>query len=55
MSIDDLIAKWESTAKHYRKCYRQTTVHDAELINGAKADLADEIVADLRKAKRGGS
>lgn len=53
MSIDDLISKWESTAKYHRKCYRQTTAHDAELINGAKADLADEIVADLRKVKQG--
>jgi hypothetical protein len=27
MSIDDLIAKWESTAKYHRKCYMQTSQH----------------------------
>lgn len=55
MLIDDLIAKWESTAKYHRRCYQQTTAHDAELINSAKAEVADEIVADLRKVKRGQS
>jgi hypothetical protein len=55
MSIDDLISKWESTAKYHRKCYLQTSSHDAEIIATAKAELADEIVADLRKAKRGAS
>jgi hypothetical protein len=55
MSIDDLIAKWESTAKYHRKCYQQTSEHDAEVINLAKADIADEFVADLRMAKRGAS
>ncbi len=55
MSIDDLITKWESTAKYHRKCYQQTTAHDAEIINSAKAEIADEIVADLRKVKRGAS
>lgn len=46
-----MIAKWESTAKYHRKCYQQTSEHDAELINAAKAELADEIVSDLHKAK----
>ncbi len=55
MSLDDLIAKWESTAKYHRKCFMQTSSHDAELINAAKAELADEIVADLRNTKRGAS
>ena len=53
MSIDDLIAKWESTAKYHRKCYQQTSERDAEIISTAKADLANEIVSDLRKVKRG--
>jgi hypothetical protein len=55
MSLDDLIAKWESTAGYYRKCYLSTSERDAEIINSAKADLANEIVADLRKVKRGAS
>jgi hypothetical protein len=53
VSIDNLIAKWESIASYRRKCYMSTSEREAEIINQAKAELADEIVDDLRKAKAG--
>ena len=52
MTINELITKWEGTAKYHRKCYRETSDHDAEIRHEAKADLADDIVSDLREAKR---
>jgi len=55
VSIDDLISKWESTAKYHRACYLRASEHDTEIVNTAKAELADEIVSDLRKVKRGAS
>ena len=51
MSLDDLIAKWESTAKYHRKCFMQTSSHDAEILHTAKAEAAEEIVGDLRMTR----
>ena len=49
--MDDLITKWESTAKYHRKCFMQTSSHDAEILHTAKAEAAEEIVGDLRMTR----
>lgn len=49
MTQKDLIEKWESTARYYRRCCRQTSDRDAELICEAKAEVAESIVEDLKR------